>query len=56
VPVPEVHQVCHNLGIASLCLPCCRVGMRPELVLGEEGKKERFKVSINRKNQDELIN
>ena len=30
--------------------------MQPELVLGEEEKKERFKVSINLKNQDELIN
>jgi hypothetical protein len=29
--------------------------MQPELVLGEEEKKERFKVSLNRRNQDELI-
>jgi hypothetical protein len=29
--------------------------MQPELVLGEEEKKERFKVSINHRNQDELI-
>ena len=29
--------------------------MQPELVLGEEEKKERFKVSLHRRNQDELI-
>ena len=29
--------------------------MQPELVLGEEEKKERFKVSLNRKNPDKLI-
>ena len=29
--------------------------MQPEQVLGEEEKKERFKVSLNRRNQDELI-
>jgi hypothetical protein len=56
VPVPEVHKVGHHLwGIASIWLPCCRVGMQPELVLGEEEKKERFKVSLNRRNHDELI-
>ena len=36
-------------------MPCCRVGMQPEQVLGEEEKKERFKVSLNRKNPDKLI-
>jgi hypothetical protein len=42
-------------GIASVWLPFCRVCMQPELVLGEEEKKERFKVSLNRRNQDEPI-